>query len=43
MPRGGKSLDARVRRKPRAGVCAFERNHLYIDHAADLEMAKTSR
>ena len=42
VPRGGKSLVARVEAEARVPVFAHLEgvNHVYVDHAADLEMAK---
>ncbi|WP_407177934.1 glutamate-5-semialdehyde dehydrogenase [Bradyrhizobium sp. STM 3562] len=42
VPRGGKSLVARVEQEARVPVFAHLEgvNHVYVDHAADLEMAK---
>src|SRR6202047_4478716 len=43
VPRGGKSLVARVEAEARVPVFAHLEgvNHVYVDHAADLEMAKS--
>ncbi|MGH6715353.1 MAG: glutamate-5-semialdehyde dehydrogenase, partial [Bradyrhizobium sp.] len=43
VPRGGKSLVARVEAEARIPVFAHLEgvNHVYVDHAADLEMAKS--
>ena len=43
VPRGGKSLVARVETEARVPVFAHLEgvNHVYVDHAADLEMAKS--
>src|SRR3979490_1457622 len=43
VPRGGKSLLARVEAEARGPGCAHLEgvNHVYVDHAANLEMAKT--
>ena len=43
VPRGGKSLVARVEQEARVPVFAHLEgvNHVYVDHAADLEMAKS--
>jgi glutamate-5-semialdehyde dehydrogenase len=43
VPRGGKSLVARVEAEARAPVFAHLEgvNHVYVDHAANLEMAKS--
>jgi glutamate-5-semialdehyde dehydrogenase len=43
VPRGGKSLVARVESEARVPVFAHLEgvNHVYVDHAADLEMAKS--
>src|SRR3954470_23799615 len=43
VPRGGKSLVARVEAEARVPVFAHLEgvNHVYIDHSADLDMAKT--
>jgi glutamate-5-semialdehyde dehydrogenase len=42
VPRGGKSLVARVEQEARVPVFAHLEgvNHVYVDHAADLDMAK---
>ena len=43
VPRGGKSLVARVEAEARVPVFAHLEgvNHVYVDHAANLEMAKS--
>ena len=43
VPRGGKSLVARVEAEARVPVFAHREgvNHVYVDHAANLEMAKS--
>ncbi len=43
MPRGGKSLVARVEAEARVPVFAHLEgvNHVYVDHTADLDMAKS--